>query len=112
MDIYSGNDDQIVPLMSVGGKGVISVLANVVPKETHDLCAAYLAGDVKKACAMQLQFNPLVSALFSDVNPIPVKTALNMMGFQAGPLRLPLSPMSKDAEAKLLTTLKEYGLAK
>jgi len=98
--------------MSVGGKGVISVLANVVPKETHDLCAAYLAGDVKKACAMQLQLNPLVSALFSDVNPIPVKTALNMMGFQAGPLRLPLSDMSKDAEAKLLSTLKEYGLAK
>ncbi len=110
MDIYSGNDDQIVPILSVGGKGVISVLANILPKETHDLCAAYLSGNVAKACELQLRYTSLVEALFSDVNPIPVKTALNLMGYQAGPLRLPLCEMSREAEAKLKATLAEYGL--
>lgn len=110
MDLYSGNDDQTVPLLSLGGKGVISVMSNVAPRAMHDLCAAYLSGNVKQATQMQLDLNPLFSVLFSDVNPIPAKTALNMMGFAAGPLRLPLSPMSSAASDKLQTTLKEYGL--
>lgn len=110
MDLYSGNDDQIVPLLSLGGKGVISVLANVIPRQVHDLCAAYLAGDVKKSCELQLKYNPLGNALFSDVNPIPVKTALNKMGFAAGPLRMPLCEMTPEADAKLENTLREYGL--
>lgn len=110
MDLYSGNDDQIVPILSLGGKGVISVLANVVPQAVHDMCASYLAGDVKTACDLQLQYNPLTAALFSDVNPIPVKTALNMMGFEAGPLRLPLCELSAQAEQSLRQVLQSYQL--
>ena len=110
IDLYSGNDDQIVPIMSLGGKGVISVTANIAPKQMHDLCAAYLAGDTKKACDMQLDLNPLNNAMFSDVNPIPVKTALNMMGFEAGPLRLPLSDMSAEGAAALKQVLQNYHL--
>ncbi|MBQ9942165.1 MAG: 4-hydroxy-tetrahydrodipicolinate synthase [Christensenellaceae bacterium] len=110
MDIYSGNDDQIIPLMSLGGKGVISVLSNIVPSVVHEMTTAYLNGDVKKACQMQLDYNPLANALFTDVNPIPVKTALNMMGFAAGPLRLPLCEMSAPAAAKLEETLRAYKL--
>ena len=110
MDLYSGNDDQIVPILSLGGKGVISVLANVAPQAAHDICASYLAGDVKTACDLQLHYNPLNSALFSDVNPIPVKTALNLMGFEAGPLRLPLSDMSVQGEEALRKVLQSYDL--
>ncbi|MBR6816962.1 MAG: 4-hydroxy-tetrahydrodipicolinate synthase [Clostridia bacterium] len=110
IDLYSGNDDQIVPIMSLGGKGVISVTANIAPRQMHDLCAAYLAGDTKKACDMQLDLNPLNNAMFSDVNPIPVKTALNMMGFEAGPLRLPLSDMSAEGAAALKQVLQNYHL--
>lgn len=110
MDLYSGNDDQIVPILSLGGKGVISVLANVAPQAAHDICASYLAGDVKTACDLQLHYNPLNSALFSDVNPIPVKTALNLMGFEAGPLRLPLSDMSAQGEEALRKVLQSYDL--
>lgn len=110
MDLYSGNDDQVVPLMSLGGRGVISVLSNIAPGPVHEMAMAYLQGDVKKACQMQLQYNPLGNAMFTDVNPIPVKTALNLMGFQAGPLRLPLSEMKAEAKAKLAETLKAYGL--
>lgn len=110
IDIYSGNDDQIVPIMSLGGKGVISVLANVEPKKTHELCAAYLSGDTKRAMELQLSLNPLVDALFSDVNPIPVKTALNMMGYDCGPLRLPLCKMSESKTAALKEKLLAYGL--
>ena len=110
IDLYSGNDDQIVPIMSLGGKGVISVTANIAPKQMHDLCATYLAGDTKKACDMQLDLNPLNNAMFSDVNPIPVKTALNMMGFEAGPLRLPLSDMSAEGAAVLKQVLQNYHL--
>ena len=109
IDLYSGNDDQIVPIMSLGGKGVISVTANIAPRQMHDLCAAYLAGDTKKACDMQLDLNPLNNAMFSDVNPIPVKTALNMMGFEAGPLRLPLSDMSAEGAAVWVDTLYTYA---
>lgn len=110
LNIYSGNDDQVVPLMSLGGRGVISVLSNIAPGPVHEMAMAYLQGDVKKACQMQLQYNPLGNAMFTDVNPIPVKTALNLMGFQAGPLRLPLSEMKEEAKAKLAETLKAFGL--
>ena len=110
MDIYSGNDDQIVPLMSVGGMGVISVLANVCPGVTHDIAQSYLDGDVKRACDLQLEYMPLIKALFSDVNPIPVKTALRFMGFDVGPLRLPLCDMSEAGAQKLKAVMKDYKL--
>ncbi len=100
--IYSGNDDMIVPVMSLGGKGVISVLANVAPKETHDMCQAYLDGDCAKATKLQLEYLDLVNKLFIEVNPIPVKTALNLMGKNVGNLRLPLVEM----EGKNLDALK------
>ena len=91
VDVYSGNDDQIVPVLSLGGKGVISVLSNILPKETHDMVASYLEGDVAKSCEMQLKYFDLVKALFCEVNPIPVKKALNLMGMEVGSLRLPLT---------------------
>ncbi len=111
LDIYSGNDDQIVPLMSLGGSGVISVLSNVAPKATHDMCIAYLNGDVKTAMDLQLKYIPLINALFSDVNPIPVKEAMNIMGKDVGPVRLPLVPMSeqkRDALKKIMADLKFF----
>lgn len=110
LTLYSGNDDQIIPLMSLGGMGVISVLSNVLPKETHDMCQKFFDGDIKGAAADQINYTKLINALFSDVNPIPVKEAMEMMGKNVGPLRLPLSPMSEAARAKLQATLKEYGL--
>lgn len=110
LTLYSGNDDQIVPLMSLGGVGVISVLSNVVPKETHDMCAAYLSGDVTTAQALQLQYVPLINALFSDVNPIPVKEAMNMLGKEVGPARLPLVPMADDKREALRAELEKLGL--
>ena len=88
IDLYSGNDDQIVPLLSMGGKGVISVLSNVAPSQTHQICASYFSGDVKTSAALQLQAIPLIQALFCEVNPIPVKAALNLMGKNVGPMRL------------------------
>ena len=91
IDLYSGNDDQIVPLLSMGGKGVISVLSNVAPSQTHQICASYFAGDVKTSAALQLQAIPLIQALFCEVNPIPVKAALNLMGKNVGPMRMPLT---------------------
>ena len=102
LDLYSGNDDQIVPIMSLGGKGVISVLSNVAPRQAHEIAADYLAGDVKGACRKQLEAIELIKALFCEVNPIPVKHAMNLMGMEVGPLRMPLSPM----EPKYLETLK------
>ena len=108
--IYSGNDDMIVPVMSLGGKGVISVLANVMPKETHEMCQAYFDGDSKKATKMQLDLLDLVNALFIEVNPIPVKTALNLMGKNAGNLRLPLVDMADDTLAKLKAVMTKHGL--
>lgn len=101
IDIYSGNDDQIVPILSLGGKGVISVIANIAPKATHDLVRLFLDGNMEESRKLQLQYLPLVNLLFSEVNPIPVKAALNIMGWDAGPCRLPLTPL-EDANATLL----------
>ena len=110
IDVYSGNDDQIVPIMSLGGLGVISVLSNVAPKQTHDMCQACLDGDFKKAAKMQLEALPLIDSLFSEVNPIPVKKALNLMGFEAGPLRKPLTEMEEAHAIILEENLKGYGI--
>ena len=110
VDVYSGNDDQIVPVLSLGGKGVISVLSNILPKETHDMVASYLDGDVVKSCEMQLKYFDLVKALFCEVNPIPVKKALNLMGMEVGSLRLPLTEM---ANAKRLEEeMRKAGVIK
>lgn len=107
--MYSGNDDQVVPLLSMGGKGVISVVANVAPKEMHDMVRSYLDGDVKKSMELQLKIKPLNDALFCEVNPIPVKTAMNLLGFNVGPLRLPLVDMSEKNLEYLKNTLINYG---
>ncbi len=112
LDIYSGNDDQIIPMMSLGGKGVISVLSNILPKETHDMCMAYLNGDTKKAMELQLKYIPLINALFSDVNPIPVKEAMNLMGMNVGPVRLPLVPMNEQKFAAMKQIMAGLGLIK
>ena len=110
VDLYSGNDDQVVPILSLGGIGVISVLSNVAPKETHDMVMDYLNGDLEKAREMQLKALPLIDALFSEVNPIPVKKAMSFMGWEAGPLRAPLSEM-EDAHAEVLRqAMKDFGI--
>ncbi len=110
MDIYSGNDDQIVPIMSLGGKGVISVLSNVMPKKSVEICDSFFAGDVKKSCEIQLELLPLINALFCEVNPIPVKAAMSAMGWCENYVRLPLTPMEKNNEEKLLSLMKEQNL--
>ena len=110
LDIYSGNDDQIVPVMSLGGVGVISVLSNVAPLQTHELCMHMLNGDYDKARKLQFEFLPLINALFCEVNPIPVKTALNLMGFDVGPLRMPLCEMEEKNLDILKCELKNAGL--
>ena len=110
VDIYSGNDDQIVPIMSLGGKGVISVLANVAPRQTHEICQAYLDGDVKKSLQLQLDAMELCGALFCEVNPIPVKKALSLMGMGSGALRMPLSEMEPANVQRLEKAMKDYGL--
>ena len=110
VDIYSGNDDQIVPILSLGGKGVISVLSNVAPRQTHDICAKYFAGDVKGSMELQLAARELCDALFCEVNPIPVKKALNLMGMEAGSLRLPLTEMEEANAEKLKKAMKGFGL--
>ena len=112
MTIYSGNDDQIVPLLSLGGKGVISVLSNVAPKQTHDMVASYLEGDIATALKLQLEAIELVDALFIEVNPIPVKTAMNMMGYDTGDLRMPLCEMSESNKEVLRKAMVDYGLLK
>ena len=109
--IYSGNDDQIVPLMSLGAIGVISVLSNVMPRETHDMCRLYLEGDARGSAALQLRLLDLINALFIDVNPIPVKAALNLMGFAVGECRLPLAPLGDGALVTLKAAMKKHGLA-
>ena len=110
MDIYSGNDDQIVPILSLGGKGVISVLSNIMPKETSDMCKMFMSGDTKGARELQLRLLPLVNALFCEVNPIPVKAAVAAMGFCEDYLRLPLTPMEDANKEKLLALMKAENL--
>ena len=110
VDLYSGNDDQIVPMLSLGGKGVISVLSNIAPKQTHDICAKYFEGDVEGSRKIQLDAIELIDALFCEVNPIPVKKALNLMGLNAGILRRPLTEMEDANAAKLEKAMKGFGL--
>ena len=110
IDMYSGNDDQVVPLMSIGAKGVISVLSNVAPRQTHDMCQAALDGDFVKARKMQIEALDVVENLFTEVNPIPVKAAMNLQGKNVGPLRLPLTQMEKAHEDALAKAMKEYGI--
>ncbi|MEE1304689.1 MAG: 4-hydroxy-tetrahydrodipicolinate synthase [Agathobacter sp.] len=112
LDIYSGNDDQIVPILSLGGVGVISVLSNVAPKDTHDMVMKYLEGNIKRALELQLKYVDLVDALFCEVNPIPVKSAMNMIGYEAGGLRLPLTELEIEHKAKLQDELRKVGLVK
>ena len=110
IDLYSGNDDQIVPILSLGGKGVISVLSNIAPQQTHDICAAFFAGNAMESARLQLAAIPLIEALFCEVNPIPVKAAMNMMGKGAGPLRLPLTEMEPQNQARLRAAMEAYGI--
>lgn len=110
VDLYSGNDDQIVPLLSLGGKGVISVLSNVAPRQTHDICAAYFEGDTARSAKLQLDAIPLITELFAEVNPIPVKAAMNLMGRNVGPLRLPLTEMEPQNQEKLKAAMIAYGI--
>ncbi len=112
VDIYSGNDDQIVPVMSLGGIGVISVLSNVAPAQTHEICQKYLDGDVQESCRLQLEALELCNALFCEVNPIPVKKGLNLMGMNAGSLRLPLTDMEEANAKKLENAMRGYGILK
>ncbi len=111
LDIYSGNDDQTVPIMSLGGIGVISVMSNIMPKEMHELCAKYLSGYSSLATELQIKLTGLMNALFIDVNPIPVKEAMNLMGMNVGPCRLPLYHMNEKAKAVLKTKMIECGLS-
>ena len=110
VDLYSGNDDQIVPLLSLGGKGVISVLSNVAPRQTQDICAAYFEGDTARSAKLQLDAIPLITELFAEVNPIPVKAAMNLMGRNVGPLRLPLTEMEPQNQEKLKAAMIAYGI--
>lgn len=110
LDIYSGNDDQIIPILSLGGKGVISVLSNVAPKQTHQMCEEYFNGNVEKAKDMQLEALDLIHALFCEVNPIPVKAAMNLMGKEVGSLRAPLTEMEEANKERLRKAMQEYGI--
>lgn len=112
IDMYSGNDNQIVPLLALGGKGVISVLSNVAPQQTHDITARFFEGNVKESCRLQLEAIELVEALFCEVNPIPVKHAMNLMGMDMGPLRMPLTEMEPANLERLKKALQNYGLLK
>lgn len=110
IDLYSGNDDQIVPLLSLGAKGVISVLSNVAPQETHDICAKFFEGDVAGSTALQLKAIPLIEQLFCEVNPIPVKKAMALMGKDCGPLRMPLTELTPEHEKALAQAMKDFGI--
>ena len=110
--VYSGNDDQIVPILSLGGSGVISVLSNIAPKATHDICQHYFDGNAAEAGRMQVAYADLIDALFCEVNPIPVKTAMRRLGYDAGPLRMPLTEMEPANAAKLDAALRAHGLLK
>ena len=110
LDIYSGNDDQVVPILSMGGSGVISVLSNVMPAQTHEMCQRFFDGDLVGAAKMQMEYLPLINALFSEVNPIPVKAAMAAMGFCENYVRLPLTPMEEGHWEKLRALMEEQGL--
>lgn len=110
IELYSGNDDQIVPILSLGGLGVISVLSNVAPEETHDIVEMYLDGDVRGSMELQLKAIPLVDQLFCEVNPIPVKAGMNLMGFEVGPLRMPLTEMEDANKENLKAAMKDFGI--
>ena len=110
IDLYSGNDDQIVPILALGGKGVISVLSNVAPRETHEICAKFFAGDIEGSRELQLKAIPLINALFSEVNPIPVKKAVSLMGMEAGGLRMPLTEMEEANAQKLTQAMRAFGI--
>ena len=110
IDLYSGNDDQIVPILALGGKGVVSVLSNVAPRETHEICAKFFAGDIAGSRELQLKAIPLINALFSEVNPIPVKKAVSLMGMEAGGLRMPLTEMEEANAQKLAQAMRAFGI--
>jgi len=110
VDLYSGNDDQVVPLLAMGGKGVISVLSNVAPRQAHDICQSFFDGDVKKSLKLQLEAIPLINQLFCEVNPIPVKAAMNLMGKGVGGLRMPLTTMEPKHQENLAAAMREYGI--
>lgn len=110
IDLYSGNDNEIVPMLSLGGKGVISVLSNIAPRQTHDICEAYFNGNTELSSKLQLKIIPLVNALFSEVNPIPVKAAMNLMGKDVGTLRMPLTEMEAPNQEVLAKAMREYGI--
>ena len=112
LDIYSGNDDQIVPILSLGGKGVISVLSNICPQETHDMVQAYLDGDANKCTEMMAKYLELANAMFVEVNPIPVKAACNMMGWAAGPCKMPLCEMTDEHTEYVKSVMQKFGLIK
>ena len=110
IELYSGNDDQVVPILSLGGLGVISVLSNVAPQQTHDMVMRFLEGDVAGSREIQLKALPLIDALFCEVNPIPVKAAMNMMGWEAGPLRMPLTEMEPEHKERLKKAMIDFGI--
>jgi 4-hydroxy-tetrahydrodipicolinate synthase len=110
LDVYSGDDAMVVPIMSLGGKGVISTVSNIAPQQTHDMVYHYINGNVKAAAEMQLEMLGLIRALFKDVNPMPVKAALNLMGFDAGPCRMPLTTIDNSLREELINQMKGYGL--
>ena len=110
IDLYSGNDDQIVPILSLGGKGVISVLSNIAPAQSHQICQEFFDGNVKESCRLQLKALPLIKALFCEVNPIPVKAAFKLLGRSMGPLRMPLTEMEPENRERLKAAMKDYGL--
>lgn len=110
LDLYSGNDDQVIPLMSLGGKGVISVAANIIPKELHDMTQLFLDGDIEGSRSIQFKMTQLNKALFCEVNPIPVKAAMNIMGLQAGPCRLPLTELEDENKVLLTKAMQDYGI--
>mgnify|MGYP002597134034 CR=1 FL=1 len=110
IDLYSGNDDQVVPILSLGGSGVISVLSNVAPEDTHNICAEYFAGNVEKSRELQIKYLELIHSLFCEVNPIPVKKAMQLMGIDCGPLRMPLTEISPEHEKNLAQAMKDFGI--
>ena len=110
VDVYSGNDDQIVPILSLGGKGVISVLSNIAPRQTHDICQKYFEGNVKVSAKLQLRSIELIHALFCEVNPIPVKYGLSLLGYQTGPLRKPLTELEQPHKEGLEKAMRGYQL--